>query len=155
MYPDLFEFFCRSQSTCHCLLYCLKKINMDALLLGMYYFMCRCAFYQLRLVRVYVNRAFGQKRNSLLLLRFLGNLRPSRGPSWPVFFSKSRILLNLSFLLFFEVLVTRCFEVARKILVTFAPLILGDFRGHFWPFFFLGLELFKIVYSCNSCDICK
>ena len=138
MYPDLFEFLCRSQSTCHSLIYCLKKISMEALLLGTYYFMCKVAFYQLRLVRMYVNRAFGQKRNSLLLSRFLRNLRPFRGPSWPVF----SLSLEFFILAIFEVLVTRCFEVARKILVTFAPLILGDFRGPFWPFFFLSLEFF-------------
>ena len=86
---------------------------------------------------------------------FLGRKEiPSRGPSWTVF-SLSLEFFEFAIFAIFEVFVTRCFEVARKILVTFAPLILGDFRGHFWPFFFLSLEFFLIGYSCNSCDICK
>ena len=139
MYPDLFEFLCRSQSTCHCLLYCLKKINMEALLLGMYYFMCKCAFYQLRLVRVYLNSVFGQRRNSSLLLRFLRNLRPSRGPSWPVFslffFSVKFVILAI-----FVVFSTRCFQVGRKILVTFAL-----FAGFSGPFFVFSLSKSRIL----------
>ena len=86
---------------------------------------------------------------------FLGRKEiPSRGPSWTVF-SLSLEFFKFAIFAIFEVFGTRCFEVARKILVTFAPLILGDIRGHFWPFFFLSLEFFLIGYSCNSCDICK
>ena len=60
---------------------------MEALLLGLYYFMCKCAVYKLRLVRMYVTLVFLGRKGI-----------PSRGPSLTVFFSKSRIFLNLLFL---------------------------------------------------------
>ena len=60
-----------------------------------------------------------------------------------IFLSKSRILLNLLFLLFLRnFLLFQCFQVARHILVTFCD-------------FFLSLEFCVIGYYCYSCDICK
>ena len=61
-------------------------------------------------------------------------------PLLDCFFSKSKIFFKFAIFAIFEVVVTRCFQVARKIFVTFAPLILWDFRGPFWPFLFLSLE---------------
>ena len=99
MYSDLFEFLYRSQSTCHCLIHCLKMISIWALLLGTYYFMCKGACYYLRLVRVYVTRCFQVEK------KFLVTFAKSEAFARPLsifacFFSKSRILLNLFYLLF-------------------------------------------------------
>ena len=142
MYPDLFEFLCRSQSTCHCLIYCLKKINIEALLLGTYYFMCKGAFYQLRLERVYVKRCFWVEKNLLVTSPILEKFEAFSRPFLACFFLEVQNFVKFVILAIFEVFVTWCFQVARKILVTFAPLILPDFRGPFWPFLFLSLEFF-------------
>ena len=73
--------------------------------------MFKGAFYYFRLVRVYVTRCFWVEKEFLVTFRFLRNLRPPRGPSWPVFFSsKSRILLNLLFLLFLRYLLLGVFR---------------------------------------------
>ena len=75
---------------------------------------------------------WSRKKNPLLLLRFLRNLRLSRGPSWPVFFSKSRILLNflLDSCYFWDIFYL--VFLARKILVTFA--IIEGYSGPFLAF---------------------
>ena len=140
MYPDLFEFLCRSQSTCHCLIYCLKKINIEALLLGTYYFMCKGAFYQLRLERVYVKRCFGVEKKFLVTSAIFERFEAFSRPFLVLL--EVQNFVKFVILAIFEVFVTRCFQVARKILVTFAPLILRDFLGPFWPFLFISLEFF-------------
>ena len=140
MYPDLFEFLCQSQSTCHCLIYCLKKISIEALLLGTYYFMCKGAFYQLRLVRVYVTRCFWVEKKFLVTFAIFAKFEAFSRPFSACSCSKSRILLNLLFYFIFRVFVTRCFQVARKILVNFA--IFAGFPGPFLAYSLSNSRIF-------------
>ena len=108
-----------------------------------------CYFCDFRVMGVF------RQEKSLLLLRFSRYLGTFRGPSWLLFFSKSGILLHLLFCDICDIC-HGCFQLAGKILVTFAIFaIFGDISGPFLAsFFFLSLEFCCICYFCDICDIC-
>ena len=100
---------------------------------------------------IFVTQSF-QVAKFLLLLRFLLNLRRSRGPSWPFLFKSTRILLNLSFSLFLRYVLLSLVRYFCDFWEFAAFLRFFDFLGLF-PLF-LSLEFCSICYSCYFCNIC-
>ena len=94
---------------------------------------------------MYVTLCFWVEKKFPVTFAIFAKFEAFSRPFLVCFFSKSKILLNLY----------SVFLGSKKNPFTFAPLILRDFRGPFCPFVFLSLDFFKIVYSCNSCDIYK
>ena len=109
---------------------------------------------------------FTYQEKSLLLLRFLPHLRTFRGPSWLLLFL-SLDSCQICYFCDFCDICHGCFQLVRKILVTFA--IFADISGPFLAssvsnsWFFLDLLFLRCLSPlfsaskknpCYFCDIC-
>ena len=72
--------------------------------------MCKGVCYQLRLVRVYVTRCFGVEKKFLVTFAIFAKFEAFSRPLLACFFSNSRIVLNLFFLLFLRYLLLGVFR---------------------------------------------
>ena len=89
---------------------------------------------------MYVTRCFWVEKKFLVTFAIFAKFEAFSRPFSACSCSKSRILLNLLFYFIFRVFVTRCFQVARKILVNFA--IFAGFSGPFLAYSLSNSRIF-------------
>ena len=83
----------------------------------------------------FITWCFYLARKSLVAFAIFATFADFSRPFLAFFLSKSRIWWKLLFLLFLRYLIIRCFQLARKILVTFAIFwTFADFPGPFLAF---------------------
>ena len=90
---------------------------------------------------------FTQHEKFLLLLRFFRNLRTSRSPSWPFLFLSVEFCEICYSFHFCHIFVAQSFDIAGKILVTFA--IFAKFADISKPFLTFSLSKYRILWNLS------